>query len=157
MVARRVVLCLLLVAAVPVRALAPHKRFHDYVRDVWSIEQGLPQISALAIVRDAEGYVWVGTQAGLARFDGNRFVSYTEDTAPGLSGNFVNDLLADAQGRLWIGTYKGLSLRENGRFVSVPLRGEQGVEFEVQDLALGPDGLLVAGGTGSSPWRGTRW
>ena len=42
-----------------VAALDPDKSFHHYVRNSWSIEEGLPQISALAITQDRQGYVWV--------------------------------------------------------------------------------------------------
>ena len=91
------------------QALHPDKAFHHYVRDNWSIQQGLPQISALAIAQDRQGYLWVGTQAGLARFDGVRFVGYTPDSEPHLPGIWIRALHAGRDGRLWIGTYKGLA------------------------------------------------
>lgn len=93
-------------------ALQPHKAFHHYVRDSWSIEQGLPQITVLSIAQDRNGYLWVGTQAGLARFDGVRFTSYTPATEPALPGIWVEALHAASDGRLWIGTYKGVAIRD---------------------------------------------
>src|ERR1700709_1069816 len=54
-------------------ALDPQSRFPDYVRDNWNIESGLPQISALSITQDSTGYIWVGTQSAITRFDGVRF------------------------------------------------------------------------------------
>ncbi len=128
-------------------ALAPEKRFHDFVRDRWSIEQGLPQISALALAQDAEGYLWVGTQAGLARFDGNRFTVYTPESEPALPGGWINVLEADRDGTLWIGTYKGLAMRRNGRFVELPpADAEAGEHPEINDLVLTASGPLVASG-----------
>ena len=93
-----VVVLLLLVglgAAWPASALDPDKAFHHYVRNNWSIEQGLPQISALSLAQDRQGYLWVGTQAGLARFDGNRFVNFNPENTPGLRGIWIHDLHVD--------------------------------------------------------------
>ncbi len=130
-----------------VHALDPSKDFHHYVRDAWSIEQGLPQISALAIAQDRQGYLWVGTQAGLARFDGHRFVAYTAESTPELPGGYINDLLYDADGRLWIATYKGLAVRQDGRFASVPLL-QDGVpqSMNIVALANSAGNILVAAG-----------
>lgn len=91
-------------------ALQPDQAFHHNVRDSWSIQHGLPQISVLSIAQDRDGYVWVGTQAGLARFDGVRFTSYTPATEPALPGIWVEALHAARDGRLWIGTYKGVAV-----------------------------------------------
>ena len=62
-------LCCLL--SLPVWALDPDKPFRQYIHDRWSIEDGLPQLSVLAITQDATGYLWLTTQNGVARFDGN--------------------------------------------------------------------------------------
>ncbi len=103
------------------RALDPDKAFHHHVRGSWSIQEGLPQISAVAITQDKAGYIWVGTQAGLARFDGVRFVSYTPETEPGLQGTFIRALRAGHDGRLWVGTYKGVAVYDGRAFAAVPL------------------------------------
>jgi ligand-binding sensor domain-containing protein len=134
-----------LAASGPVAALDPDKAFHHYVRNSWSIEEGLPQISALAITQDRQGYVWVGTQAGLARFDGIRFTAYKPENEPELPGIWIRTLLTDKRGRVWIGTYKGLAVHENGRFKAVPARDHK--QFPVLDifaLVETKDGGLVA-------------
>ncbi len=125
-------------------ALDPAKDFHHYVRNTWSIEEGLPQISAQAMAQDNAGYLWVGTQAGLARFDGNRFVAYTPEDTPELPGGFVHDLLHDASGRLWIATYKGIAMHSDGRFVAVPLGDEENRPLNVLDLAATDDETVLA-------------
>ncbi|QYF93229.1 diguanylate cyclase [Massilia sp. PAMC28688] len=121
-----------LCACAPAFALDPGKAFHHYVRNTWSIQHGLPQISASAIVQDHQGYIWVATQAGLARFDGVKFTNYVPETHPGLTGLWVRTLLVDGQGRLWIGTYKGLSLYQNGSFSAIPTA--DGVKFPTVDI-----------------------
>ncbi|MDQ3159675.1 MAG: hypothetical protein M3Q51_01475, partial [Pseudomonadota bacterium] len=98
------ILGLLLLLGIPHNghALRGDKAIHHYVRASWSIQDGLPQISALAIEQDREGYIWIGTQAGLARFDGVRFVAFTPDEEPGLPGVWVRSLYMARDGRLWI-------------------------------------------------------
>ena len=100
-------------------ALDPGKAFHHYVRHSWSLQQGLPQISVASIVQDRQGYIWVATQAGVARFDGVRFTTYEPDTHPALPGLWTRTLMADSAGRVWIGTYKGLALHDKGVFSTV--------------------------------------
>src|SRR5688572_12909001 len=132
--------------AAPARALDPDKAFHHYVRNAWSIQAGLPQISVQTIAQDKLGYIWVGTQSGLARFDGIRFTTYKPETEPELPGIWIRSLLADNQGRIWIGTYKGLAVYEHGRFRNVPAL--DATKFPVLDvfaLVQTPDGRIVAG------------
>ena len=133
-------------ASRPAHALDPAKAFHHYVREGWSIEQGLPQISALAIAQDRQGYLWVGTQAGLARFDGHRFTPYTPRSTEGLPGGWINRLLTDSRDRLWIATYKGLVLRDEAGFHPIPAAG---VETGLNVIALAESpvhGVLAAAG-----------
>lgn len=142
----RVLLVLaLLVLAAPVAALDPDKRFHDYVKDVWSIEEGLPQITALTLAQDADKYLWIGTQAGLARFDGIRFTSFTPENTPALPGLFINHLFVDSTDRLWIGTYKGVAVREHGKFRRVPWLGigEQEESIDVRMIAQTQAGEII--------------
>lgn len=77
-----------------------------------SIEQGLSQSTVASILQDREGFVWVGTQDGLNRFDGHNFRVYKHDPADAtsLSSNTVWDIFEDNHGRLWIGTDDGLNL-----------------------------------------------
>jgi len=116
------------------------------VRNSWSLEQGLPQLSVIAIAQDKPGYLWFGTQAGLSRFDGARFTNYDRDNTPALPSTWIQALQTDAAGRLWIGTPQGLAVREGDRFRAVPLAADQpGGVVEVNDLDLDKDGqLLVA-------------
>jgi diguanylate cyclase (GGDEF)-like protein len=139
-----------LLEAGPVAALDPEKSFHHYVRNTWSIEEGLPQISALAIAQDRQGYLWVGTQAGLARFDGVRFSVYTPETSPGLPGVWIHSLLVDPDNRLWVSTYRGLAVHENGVFRRIPLAGaETDAVTDTRDIVrTGRGELLVAGNQG---------
>ncbi|TWI65204.1 signal transduction histidine kinase [Pseudoduganella lurida] len=77
-----------------------------------NVDGGLPQESVLAIAQDRQGFMWFGTQAGLARFDGYRTVIYQNALSDpaSLAENWVRVLHVDPSGRLWIGTDAGLDL-----------------------------------------------
>jgi ligand-binding sensor domain-containing protein/signal transduction histidine kinase len=77
-----------------------------------SINQGLSQSTVLCILEDREGYIWIGTQDGLNRFDGYHLKVYKHDPAvsTSLSNNTIRAIYEDQSGRLWIGTDDGLNL-----------------------------------------------
>jgi len=74
------------------------------------IEDGLSQITTMAICQDSQGFLWIGTQDGLNKYDGYTFTVYRNDpTDPtSLSTNVIYDILEDAEGDLWLGTDRGL-------------------------------------------------
>lgn len=82
----------------------------------WSVDAGLPQVSVTAMVQDSQGFIWLGTQGGLARFDGNKFTVFNTANTPALLSNLITTLYIDSNQRLWIGTVSGLSYYENGQF-----------------------------------------
>lgn len=138
-------------------ALEPDKPFHDYVRNSWSIEQGLPQISVNAIAQDSDGYLWLGTQSGLSRFDGVRFVNYGIDNTPELPGAFVQALLATQDDRLWVGTSRGLAVRENGKFRTLKAADIHGIPLNIAQIARDAAGrVLVASAQGVYAVQGER-
>ena len=98
-------------------SLDPEKRITQYVRSSWQTHDGLPQNSVSSIVQDRNGYLWLGTEEGLVRFDGLDFEIYDKRTVEAFRSNDVVRLLADRQGRLWIGTRgAGAVVYENDRF-----------------------------------------
>src|SRR5581483_538070 len=95
----------------------PSKSITQYVHDVWSTDNGLPQNSVLAIAQTPDGYLWLGTEEGLSRFDGVRFVTFDKRNTPGFQNNEVDALLVDHAGNLWIGTHGGgVALFSHGVF-----------------------------------------
>lgn len=69
----------------------------------WDIDNGLPQNTVTAICQSHDGYLWLGTQNGLARFDGVHFKTFSPETAPGFPGNRISCLFEDSNHRLWFG------------------------------------------------------
>lgn len=100
-------------------ALAQVVRMGDkeYIQRVWRSEDGLPQNTVTSIVQTRDGYIWVGTFGGLARFDGVRFTLFTSSNTPGLKGNRIVWLFEDREGALWIiSQYGTLTRYADGRF-----------------------------------------
>jgi signal transduction histidine kinase/ligand-binding sensor domain-containing protein len=75
--------------------------------DVWDTDRGLPSSSVTSLAQTPEGYLWAGTQNGLLRFDGLRFVTFDPETTPELLHARIEHLFVDPQGTLWINTYDG--------------------------------------------------
>jgi diguanylate cyclase (GGDEF)-like protein len=126
---------------------ATARDFADFDQATWSLESGLPQRSVMAIAQDHGRYLWLGTQHGLSRFDGQQFREYAVEDHPGLAGNDISSLLSDEAGRLWVGTRKGLSIRENDAFrqVELPLATSNDGETVVNALLEMPNGVILAG------------
>jgi ligand-binding sensor domain-containing protein len=117
--------CVLLPAAA--LALDPRKAITQYVHDVWTTEDGLPQNSILSIAQTRDGYLWVGTWGGLARFDGVRFTVFDRGNTPALKNNYIYALYEDREGSLWIGTGGGgLTRLRDGKFIMGIDRGTSG-------------------------------
>ena len=121
----------------------------------WDSEDGLPVARFYALARTPDGYLWLGSEVGLVRFDGARFVTLTTTNVPALGNNHILSLLVDTNGILWVGTASGtLAARVNGSFSAVPLdprlRGAP-----ITGLASGPDGSLwfAPAGHGLVRWR----
>ena len=76
----------------------------QYVATGWQSEKGLPQNSVLAMAQDHQGYLWLATMGGLARFDGMRFRVFGADDFPSLLSVRFTSLYAGRSGELWIGT-----------------------------------------------------
>jgi signal transduction histidine kinase/ligand-binding sensor domain-containing protein len=101
-----VVLCLIGARIAP--ALDPHRGLTQYSRTVWTQEHGLPQDTIRAIAQTKDGYLWLGTDEGLARFDGYEFINFSKANGD-LPSNSVTALAAASDGSLWIGTANGLA------------------------------------------------
>jgi ligand-binding sensor domain-containing protein/signal transduction histidine kinase len=126
-------------------ALDPAKAITQYVHSVWVTDNGLPQNSVMRVVESKDGYLWVGTQNGIGRFDGVRFTVFDKSNTPALRDNYVSDLVEDRKGTLWIATsHGGLTSFQDGRFAHVDGIGDRAA----LTLAADADGSVWVGGTG---------
>ena len=139
---------LVLSAARSEASLNPAKAITQYTHDIWQTQQGLPQNDVLAMVQTRDGYIWLGTELGLVRFDGVRFTVFDEGNTPEIRSNFVVALAEDHQGRLWIGTQGGgLTCLKDGTFTSYT-RSDGLSNDSILALYEGRDGSLWIGTDG---------
>jgi ligand-binding sensor domain-containing protein/signal transduction histidine kinase/DNA-binding response OmpR family regulator len=100
-------------------SLDPDKDITQYILDVWGVDMGLPQSTVNAIVQTGEGYLWLGTQEGLVRFDGVNLDSYDKSKVKQMSNNWIGVLQEDRQNNLWIGSTNGGLIRlKDGEFTA---------------------------------------
>jgi ligand-binding sensor domain-containing protein len=76
----------------------------SYVRQSWTVENGLPVNAILALAQDHDGYLWLGTFDGLVRFDGVRFTVFNAGNTPALPSNRIIALRTSPDSSLWIWT-----------------------------------------------------
>ena len=96
----------------------------NYQIDVWQADDGLPQGTVTSIAQTPDGYLWLGTQNGLVRFDGVSFRVFNENNTPGIRNNRVVQVFADRQGTLWVGAEQGHLIRfRDGEFTAFQMPG----------------------------------
>lgn len=102
-------LCCLVLAPAPLTSAGRESGTitERYIARRWNTDSGLPDNSVRALVRTGDGYLWLGTPAGLARFDGVRFTVYNQWNTPRLKESRVLSLYEDVNGILWVGTDGG--------------------------------------------------
>jgi PAS domain S-box-containing protein len=102
----------------PVGALDTSRQISQYGHTAWRIEDGVFAGTPNVIAQTTDGYLWIGTQAGLRRFDGVRFVSWRPPEGKQLPSSRINSLLGARDGSLWIGTTMGLARWRNGELTN---------------------------------------
>lgn len=110
--------------------------------EVWRQSQGLPQNSVKAILQTRDGYMWIGTKGGLARFDGVRFAVFDDRDQSQIRENEIWALEEGDDSSLWIGTYGGgVSRLKDGRFTIYSQK--DGLSGDaIAELCKGPDGAI---------------
>jgi signal transduction histidine kinase/ligand-binding sensor domain-containing protein len=96
------------------RAIDPSTPLADLSTQAWVLENGLPQNTVQALAQTPDGFLWVGTEAGLARFDGSGFQVFDRNSTPALPASDIHCLLAAGDDSLWVGTSEGLARMKDG-------------------------------------------
>lgn len=139
--------------------LDPAKAVTQYIQTSWTSEAGLPQNSVHAIAQTTDGFLWFGTEEGLARFDGRHFRIYDRSHTGALASDYIRTLCASHDGSLWIGTDSGLS-----HFYSNPsvqpadlgsLRAGYMVTFTTRDGLMGNNIASLYETADGAIWVGT--
>ncbi len=143
--------CLLLLlsfACSQALALDPARDLFQFSQQIWLTENGLPQNTIHSITQGKDGYIWIATEEGLARFDGIKFTVFDRQNTPQLPSNNIRVLLEDGRGDLWIGTADGLAQMRDGKFTTFTT--QQGLPGNVIDSLYEDhnEGLWIATSAG---------
>jgi signal transduction histidine kinase/ligand-binding sensor domain-containing protein len=101
-------------------ALNPALDVSQYAHTAWRIREGFFKGAVQAIAQTPDGYLWLGTEFGLLRFDGVRSVPWMPPTSAHLPSSNIMELLVTRDGRLWIGTRAGLASWKDGKLTQYP-------------------------------------
>lgn len=118
-----------------------------YFRNI-SVDEGLSQSTVFSIAQDTLGFMWLGTQDGLNRYDGRTFILYSpvNGNPNSLQSNYIRSVFLDKQGTLWVGGNKGISKYDYtaNHFINFTLPRKSG-EWYISSIAEDADGVLWAG------------
>jgi len=153
-VERRATICAtaLLLACCPcASALNPSLDINQYAHTAWTVREGFFKGYISSIAQTPDGYLWVGTEFGLLRFDGVRSTPFQPPAGEQLLSSAIQGLLTARDGRLWIGTNKGLASWKDEKLTHYPELAGQSVVKLLQDRegtvwvgSVGPPGRLCA-------------
>jgi len=127
-------------------ALDPSHDIRQYAHTAWTIRDGFAPGTAFAMAQTPDGYLWLGTEFGLYRSDGVRFVRWQPPEGQHLPEN-PYALLVTRDGTLWIGTFAGLASWNNGKLTQYP---EVGARF-ITSLLEDREGTVWVGALGGPP------
>jgi signal transduction histidine kinase len=146
------------IKAVPIDVLtnSSPRSPHRWIHKRFTTEDGLPGNIVKAVLQAKNGYLWVGTEEGLARFDGRQFRVFTSEntSAMRMIGQTVWSLAEDADGTIWAGIFGGLLRIRNLEFTAFTNGLPQ--RFILQALPADDGSLWIAGFNSFVP-RGPCW
>src|SRR5258708_27494187 len=131
--------CTLVMLVVCIGAVTPAVSSNqptDYLFDIWTTDNGLPQNSINAILQTKDGYLWLATFDGLVRYDGIKFVVFNIRNTPGVTSNRFTTLIEDPSEDLWIGTEDAGVLRyHDGKFSAFRAEAQMDpvIGFQIDD------------------------
>jgi ligand-binding sensor domain-containing protein/signal transduction histidine kinase len=125
--------CLLLAWCPAVSALDPALDVAQYAHTAWRIREGFARSHAAAMAQTPDGYLWLGTEFGLLRFDGVRTMPWQPPAGGALPNLRIRALLGGSDGTLWIGTLGGLASWRDGKLTQFPLFAGFGINALAED------------------------
>ena len=130
-------LAILLASSACAFALDPSLDVSELAHSAWKIRDGFTKGTIFSMAQTPDGYLWLGTEFGLRRFDGVQAMPWQPPEGEQLPSDYIRDLLVARDGTLWIGTALGLASWKNGRLTQYP------------EVAGHPAGPLVQDGNGT--------
>ena len=115
-----IALGILLACCACASALDPSLDISQYAHTAWKIREGFTKGTIFSVAQTPDGYLWLGTEFGLVRFDGVQAIPWQPPAGEQLPSNWINALLVARDGTLWIGTEKGLASWKDGKLTEYP-------------------------------------
>jgi signal transduction histidine kinase/ligand-binding sensor domain-containing protein len=115
-----VLACVMLAWCPSAFALNPSLDVNQYAHMSWKLRDGFTKGQIISIAQTPDGYLWLGTEFGLLRFDGVRNVPWQPPAGQHLPSGYVTSLLGARDGTLWIGALKGLASWKDGKLTQYP-------------------------------------
>lgn len=134
---------LALAAVAPVHAIDPSRTISQYVRERWGPANGFPRGPVYSINQTPDGYLWIGTESGLFRFDGIRFVQMQSRIPKALAMTHVLGLTVDREGTLWARLRRPTLLRYRDGVFQDAISRPAGPGGAASAIALAADGGLL--------------
>src|SRR6187549_3307314 len=114
-------------------ALDPSLDISQYAHTAWRVRDGFANGSIYSIAQTPDGYLWLGTEFGLLRFDGVRAVAWDPPTGQHLPSSDIRSVQGARDGRLWIGTFSGLASWKDGKLTHYSELDGQIIEALLED------------------------
>ena len=119
-------------------------RFRNY-----TISSGLSQSAVTTVVQDDIGTLWIGTQDGLNRFDGQNFENFTSDKTEGLENEYIHSSLKAKDGKLWFGTANGLTCYDPLLEIFKTFQLKENIALQIESLVEDDHGNIWFGSASS--------
>jgi signal transduction histidine kinase/ligand-binding sensor domain-containing protein len=129
--------------------LNPSLDVNQYAHKAWTVRDGFFKSGINRIAQTPDGYLWLGTEFGLLRFDGVRSVPWQPPEGEQLPSSYIRHLVTARDGRLWIGTNEGLASWKDGKLTHYPELAGQMVQALLEDR----EGVIWAGVNAGSNGR----
>ncbi|HET6217296.1 MAG TPA: two-component regulator propeller domain-containing protein [Acidobacteriaceae bacterium] len=148
---RKIVLSLAVIClSCPAHAIDPNRSISQYLRERWFSDRGFNDGAVTALTQTRDGYLWIGTDKGLIRFDGSSFRAFQRASPTTFPIGPVQALMTDAQGGLWIILQSTQILRySHGNFEL----GHDEAEFGITSIAGLKDGTVVLSSLALGPLK----
>ena len=130
-------------------ALNPGLDISQYAHTAWRIRDGFSRGFITCFAQTADGYLWLGSESGLLRFDGVRNVPWQPPAGQSLPSTYIRSLLSASDGTLWIGTLTGLASWKSGTLTRYPELAGQSINAVLEDR----EGTIWIAGSSPSSGR----